>query len=158
MLFIVLLASTIFVITIGIKFSIWCTDKLTYIIVTQRFQDAEFIIHNNKVPNDWVEGRSIVVDLVQGTLTSRTRCALSGLFNSQSYQNQRKQYLIECLDTTTRYFYKCPFFQDEESRQTLTTGLKEEKIRWVRKPLSKIIDPSCQQNLSYRDRKSGQLQ
>ena len=47
MLFIVLLVSTIFVIVAGIKFSIWCTDKLTNIIVTQRFQDAEFIVHNN---------------------------------------------------------------------------------------------------------------
>ena len=144
MLFIVLLASTIFVIIIGIKFSIWCTDKLTNIIITKRFQDAEFIIHNNKAPNGWAEGRSIFVDLVQGTLASRLQYALSGLFNSQNYENQKKKYLIECLDTTTRYFYKCPFFQDEESRQTLTTGLKEEKIRWVRKPLSKIIDPSCQ--------------
>ena len=144
MLFIVLLASTIFVIIIGIKFSIWCTDKLTNIIITKRFQDAEFIIHNNKAPNGWAEGRSIFVDLVQGTLASRLQYALSGLFNSQNYENQKKKYLIECLDTTTRYFYKCPFFQDEESRQTLTTGLKEEKIRWVRKPLSKIINPSCQ--------------
>jgi len=144
MLFIVLLASTIFVIIIGIKFSIWCTDKLTNIIITKRFQDAEFIIHNNKAPNGWAEGRSIFVDLVQGTLASRLQYALSGLFNSQNYENQKKKYLIECLDTTTRYFYKCPFFQDEESRQTLTTGLKEEKIRWVRKPLGKIIDPSCQ--------------
>ena len=158
MLFIVLLVSTIFVIVAGIKFSMWCTDKLTNIIVTQRFQDAEFIVHNNQAPNDWTDGRSIVVDLVQGTLASRARYALSGLFNLQSYEEQRKEYLIECLDTTTRYFYKCPFFQDEESRQTLTTGLEEEKISWVRKPLSKIIDPSCQQNLSYRDRKSGQLQ
>ena len=158
MLFIVLLVSTIFVIVAGIKFSIWCTDNLTNIIVTQRFQDAEFIVHNNKAPNDWTNGRSTVVDLVQGTLASRARYALSGLFNSQSYEEKRKEYLIACLDTTTRYFYKCPFFQDEESRQTLTTGLEEEKISWIKKPLSKIIDPSCQKNLPYRDRKSGQLQ
>jgi hypothetical protein len=144
MLFIVLLASTIFVIIIGIKFSIWCTDKLTNIIITKRFQDAEFIIHNNKAPNGWAEGRSIFVDLVQGTLASRLQCALSGLFNSQNYENQKKQYLIECLDTTTRYFYRCPFFQDEESRNTLTTGLEQEKISWNRKSLGKIINPSCQ--------------
>ena len=158
MLFIVLLVSTIFVIVAGIKFSIWCTDKLTNIIVTQRFQDAEFIVHNNKAPNDWTDGRSIVVDLVQGTLASRVKYALSGLFNPQSYEEQRKEYLIECLDTMTRYFYKCPFFQDEESRQTLTTDLEEEKINWIKNSLSRIIDPSCQQNLPYRDHKSDQLQ
>ncbi|MBS60822.1 MAG: hypothetical protein CL606_05910 [Anaerolineaceae bacterium] len=155
MWFFVLLASTIIVIVAGIKFSIWCTDKLTYIIVTQRFQDAEFIVNHNKAPHDWTEGRSIIVDLVQGTLTSRARYALSGLFNAQSYEAQRKGYLIQCLDNTTRYFYKCPFFQDEESRQTLTNGLEEEKIRWNQKPLSRIIDPSCQQNLPYHDHKSG---
>ena len=144
MLFIVLLASTIFVIIAGIKFSIWCTDKLTNIIITKRFQDAEFIIHNNKAPNGWAEGRSIFVDLVQGTLASRLQYALSGLFNSQNYENQKKKYLIECLDNTTRYFYRCPFFQDEESRNTLTTDLEQEKISWNRKSLGKIINPSCQ--------------
>jgi len=144
MLFIVLLASTIFVIIAGTKFSVWCTDKLTNIIITKRFQDAEFIIHNNKAPNGWAEGRSIFVDLVQGTLASRLQYALSGLFNSQNYENQKKKYLIECLDTTTRYFYRCPFFQDEESRNTLTTDLEQEKISWNRKSLGKIINPNCQ--------------
>ncbi len=146
MLYIILLASIVLIMSAGIKISMWMTENITQALITQRFQDAEFIMHNHKAPNLWTTGRHMYVDFLQGTLPSRLHVWLLGIFSGQANEKRQKDYLLKCLDAMTGYFEKCPFFQDEESRNVLISGLQNERANWVNKPINQIINQNYPTN------------
>ncbi|MEM7130111.1 MAG: hypothetical protein AAF702_27520 [Chloroflexota bacterium] len=112
------------------KFMMWLVDKTTAITLTQRFQDAEYILTYHQAPSHWSKPRSPFVRFMQGAnmgnFMVRLRHALAGEVGT----SQSQQRLLTRLDDLIDFFESCPFFEDEGSRDLMLDQLWDERDQW----------------------------
>lgn len=116
--------------TLVAQFMMWLVRKMTAITLTERFQDAEYILTHSQPPAHWARPRSPFVRFMQGAnvgnFIMRLRYALTA---EPSPRQAQEQFLIR-LDELIDFFEVCPFFQDEGSRDIMLNQLWDERDAW----------------------------
>lgn len=133
----------ILLIALGVVFTaifmLWFTDKVTKAALTDRFQDAEFILEHHRAPAAWSRPKSILVLLMQRSGSVSLRDHLQYRGDREKREERTKTRVLRRLDELVVFFETCPFFQDEESRKVLLEKLHLERASWKQKKLDDII-------------------
>jgi len=133
MIFLVLLIFVVLFVFIA-KFGIAYATKLTERMMTDRFKDANAILNDKVVPKRWIDGieKKIFEPNPVAALVDRFRDL------PQDRETLAKERLMLRLDKLTKYFEKCPFFEDPESRKVMLEELEEIRAKWEPKPWGEL--------------------
>ena len=134
MVFIVLLIFVILFIFIA-KFGISYAGKLTEKMMTDRFQDANTILNEKAVPKRWVD--SIEKKVFHPNFVQVLRERLQD--TTPDRQVLAKQELMLRLEKLAKYFEKCPFFEDPESKKIMQEELEGIQKEWEPKAWAELI-------------------
>lgn len=120
------------------------THKVTKAVITDHFQDAEFILERHRAPAVWARPKSFFVLLMQRSRSASLRDRIQQARKGENRETKTKIRVLRRLDELIDFFETCPFFQDEESRDILLGKLSLERVNWEQKRLEEIIaqDPS----------------
>ena len=122
----ILMVTLAFLALIGLM--MWLTNKSVGAAITQRFQEAEFILEHHQAPKSWAKRQNIFAALMQRTSLS----AQYGAANT-------KEAVMLRLDQLIAYFETSPFVQNEETRTLLLSQLAQEREQWAQKSLAEIM-------------------
>lgn len=125
------------------QFMMWLVQKMTTITITQRFQDAEYILAHHQPPSHWYRPRSPFVRFMQGANAGNVIMRLRHALAAERGDVHRQDRLVARLDDLIDFFETCPFFQDEGSRDILLGQLWDERDDWVRKTDVVTARPTC---------------
>ena len=113
------------------KFMMWLAEKGTHVALTERFQDAEFILTYHRAPAKWEQPRSLFARLMQGSGSEPFLQQLRQIIRPEQAAGNPRNLMVQRLDDLIDFFEICPFFQDEASREVMLDQLWEERERWV---------------------------
>lgn len=120
-------------------FVLWLTQKVTKAAITDRFQDAEFILEHHRAPAVWARPKSFLVLLMQRSVSASLRDRIQQARKSENREAKTKIRVLRRLDELIDFFETCPFFRDEESRDVLLGKLSMERVNWELKRLEEIV-------------------
>ena len=112
------------------KFMMWLTEKGTHVAITERFQDAEFILAHQRAPDSWQKPRPLFVRLMQGSGSIPWYERLTQAFQPEANDGDPQTYQLQRLDNLIDFFETCPFFQDEASREIMLDQLWDVREKW----------------------------
>ena len=101
--------------------------RVTEKMMNGRFKDVETIINNKSVPETWIEQVEI-----------REQFLRMFYLNSPNRKEKEKKLIINRLEKLIKYFKKCPFFENPESRSSALDTLEKTRIDWGNK--QELID------------------
>lgn len=130
-----LLFTTILIMAISMvvvaKFMMWLAEKGANVAITERFQDAEFILAHHHAPDSWQQPRSFFTKLMQGPISDPWYRRLRQAIQSDQNDDNSRDPLLQRLDNLIDFFETCPFFQDESSREIMLDQLWNVREKWV---------------------------
>ncbi|GEM_PF-3510659 len=106
-------------IAVLLRVSLMYASKITEKMMNGIFKDAEIIINKEAIPESWVK-------------QAKLRKRIYEIFkpNSLNWEEKERDLMIKNLNKLIKYFKKCPFFKDPESRTITLKLLKETGTKW----------------------------
>ncbi len=127
MIFWVLL-TVVTVFILFVRLIISYATRITEKMMKEKFEDIETIINLGSVPEKWikqVERRGQFLRLLK--------------IKSTNGKEKEKKQIINRLEKLIKYFEKCPFFEDRESRDTTLDSLEKKVTEWKEKARKELI-------------------
>lgn len=139
----ILILSSILIVTVAMIFMaifiVWLSNTSAKFAVTERFQDAEFILQHHQAPAAWVKPRSGFTWLMQRIEPIKWRELVPLAGQSKATIDTTKLRILRRLDELIAYFGISPFVQDEESRELLLKQLGAVRADWEQRALMEIV-------------------
>ena len=97
--------------------------------VTSKFRAAETLLEDGRIPEGWMEAveRKVFRDWL-----GRPR-------EEATSESSAREALLEMLDRLIKYFEKCPFFDNPETRELMLSRLREIAESWRAKEWAQIV-------------------
>ena len=106
------------------------TGRLSERMVTNYFRSAEALLERDHLPPDW--GEQLARTAKRGTARQR-------LIHRTPWREAAKPYLMKKINDLHKFFEKCPFVENPESRELLLSRLNDVIERWEESDLSEIL-------------------
>lgn len=134
MIFLVLLIFVILFVFIA-KFGVSYAAKLTERMMTSRFKDANTILNEKTVPQGWID------NVERKVFNPNSLFSLLARFRDLPEDKEvlAKTEIMLRLEKLSKYFEKCPFFEDPESRKVMLEELEGVKAEWEPKAWRELI-------------------
>ena len=97
------------------------TGRLSERMVTNYFRSAEALLERDRLPDDWSAELGKMAK--RGTVRDR-------VIYSIPWQEAAKPFLMKKINGVHKFFEKCPFVENPESRELLLKRLDEIIVRW----------------------------
>jgi hypothetical protein len=138
MIFLVLLIFVILFVFIA-KFGVSYAAKLTEKMMTTRFQDANTILNEKTVPRGWIN------DVERRVFNPNSLFSLLARFRDlpEDKEIMAKTEIMVRLVKLQKYFEKCPFFEDPESRKVMLEELEGVKADWEPKAWQELVSSAA---------------
>ena len=134
MIFIVLLIFVVLFVFIA-KFGISYATKLTERMMTSRFQDANAILNEKAVPERWIK------TVEKKIFRPSPIILLMNRFRDlpENRDVLAKEEIMLLLAKLTKYFERCPFFEDPDSKKMMLEELEGIRTVWEPKRWPEIV-------------------
>lgn len=106
------------------------TGRLSERMVTNFFRSAEALLERDRLPEDW--NHELEQMAKRGTVRER-------VIYSIPWQEAAKPYLMKKINGLHKFFEKCPFVENPESRGLLLERLDEIIERWEASEYAEIL-------------------
>ena len=121
------------------KFGVSYAGKLTERMMTSRFKDANTVLNEKTVPKSWIDNieRRVFNPNSLSSLLLRFRDV------PDDKETLAKNALMLRLEKLRKYFEKCPFFEDPDSRTVMLEELKSILAEWEPKAWSELVSSAA---------------